>query len=47
MKNPIIGISMFSDSQNEVNSKLSYYLDAAKDLGGIPIIFPILKEKIK
>lgn len=45
MKNPIIGISMFSDSQNEVNSKLSYYLDAAKDLGGIPIIFPILKEK--
>lgn len=49
MKNPIIGISLFSDSEKVVNSKLNYYIDAIRDFGGIPIIFPVLKyeEKIE
>lgn len=44
MKNPIIGISLFSESEKDINAKLKYYIEAVKDLGGIPVIFPILKE---
>ena len=47
MKNPIIGISLFSDSEKVVNSKLNYYIDAIRDFGGIPIIFPVLKDEEK
>lgn len=47
MKSPIIGISLFSDSEKDVNSKLNYYIDAIRDAGAIPIIFPVLKESEK
>ena len=44
MKNPIIGISLYSDSEKDVNSKLNYYIDAVREAGGIPILFPVLKD---